>query len=150
MNAKSKGLGWQDGSVVRAWAVLAQDPGSVPSGHVVSQDIYNSSFRASAVAPSLQFTRHSLCTDIQGSQHLWNKQNLLVFHRIYIVKFEIVKMAKKLKILLDSYINLKQISLKPEILQVIYDSKANSFKEFSLSRRQIRSSVNSRREKPLT
>lgn len=39
--------------MVRAWAVLAQDPGSVPSGHVVSQDIYNSSFRASAVASGL-------------------------------------------------------------------------------------------------
>lgn len=51
MNAKSKGPGWQDGSVVRAWAVLAQDPGSVPSGHVVSQDNY--SFRASGFASGL-------------------------------------------------------------------------------------------------
>jgi hypothetical protein len=33
MNAKNKRLGWRDGSVVRVWAALAQDPGSVPSTH---------------------------------------------------------------------------------------------------------------------
>lgn len=37
MNAKSKGVGCRNGSVVRAWTALAQDPGSVPSGHVVSE-----------------------------------------------------------------------------------------------------------------
>lgn len=104
MNAKNKRLGWRDGQVVRAWAALAQDPGSIPSTHGTSQGIYNSSFRGSTAASGPHVHQVHVCALTYMEANACEiKHNLLVLHRIYVAKFEMVKMAKNLKVQLDSY-----------------------------------------------
>lgn len=90
-------------------------PGSIPSTHGTSQGIYNSSFRGSTAASGPHIHQVHICALIYMEANTCEiKYNLLVLHRIYVAKIEVVKMAKNLKIQLDSYIHMKQISLKPE------------------------------------
>lgn len=81
----------------------------------MSQGIYNSSFRvelkAAASGPHVHQAHVCMLTYMEANT-CEIKHNLLVIHRIYVAKFDMVKMAKNLKIQLDSYIHLKQISLK--------------------------------------